>query len=749
MYHLFVIKIICFVLLVNATYLGAQFPVALPDIEQSTASNQKGQPHIALSTDLIPSFRKVETGKISEPQFYYIEAANIFETLVITAQSPLKISTSCHEGFSGSLEIEPPESGMITSQKIYVRAYPETTGIHNPLILHVSGNAFASLQTSVEGAVSQIPAGYYESATGAGEDLLLQLHEITRNHGTIPYSQIWTQFQNTDARFDGTVWDIFSSLACEEPPYEYTFFDDQDTGGSTDGEGDVYNREHLWPRSWWGGSETDTMFTDMHHIYPADKFVNAQKSNYPFGMINNPHWTSLTGNMIGFNAYGDDYQGMAFEPVDEFKGDFARSYFYMAARYMHRLPEWAEYSMAANVLDGQTYPGFQQWFFDLLYEWHINDPVSHKEIERNNAVFAIQGNRNPFIDHPEWVSQIWGDSQYVTVNNIADLRNLPADGTVFRYTGQAVIVAMDDWRNRKYIQDETAAILIDDNPGIITTEYELYDVITEIVGELNTWNNMLRFQPHENTPQATTNIPTTPSPFSLNDITSDDQAKLVKFENVFFNNINEGETFLSGTNYIITDGHYQFTLRTDFYNADYIGETIPHDTLDITGVIQQFHNNFEIIPRFQSDIASAAPALFNIVFIIEDQDGNPIEDAVITLGDLSNEPGNYSFNDIPGGAYSYLVNKHCYLPAAGEIIVNQDKAVTIGLYYDHMPGDANGDGMVNVLDIISIATFFSGSEVAAFCFHNADVNGDSVVNVLDLIATANIFITEKVLQPGD
>jgi hypothetical protein len=189
----------------------------------------------------------------------------------------------------------------------------------------------------------------------------------------------------------------------------------------------------------------------------------------------------------------------------------------------------------------------------------------------------------------------------VDVSTLAELREKPADGTVYLYTGNAVIVAMDGFRNRKFIQDETAAILIDDDPGIITTEYELYDVITNIEGEINIWNNLVRFQPTANTAEAIDNAPVDPAVFLLNEVASGDQAKLVVFEKVFFTNA-DGD-FINGQNYTISDGENTFELRTDFYDVDYIGQPIPGEEthLDITGVILQYQETLQIVPRFADD----------------------------------------------------------------------------------------------------------------------------------------------------
>lgn len=187
------------------------------------------------------------------------------------------------------------------------------------------------------------------------------------------------------------------------------------------------------------------------------------------------------------------------------------------------------------------------------------------------------------------------------VPTLAELRTKPADGTLYKYTGNAVIVAMNEFRNRKFIQDETAAILIDDEPGIITTDYELYDVITNIVGKISISFNMVRFQPQENTAASSVNTPVEPTAFAINEIASADQSKLIKLSDVTFVGVNAGDVFAYATNYTISDGTNEMVLRTDFINVNYIGQAIPTTELNITGVVIQFQDVMQIVPRFSND----------------------------------------------------------------------------------------------------------------------------------------------------
>ena len=185
----------------------------------------------------------------------------------------------------------------------------------------------------------------------------------------------------------------------------YTFGTDQ--CGSYGSEGDCYNREHSVPKSWF--SERSPMKSDVWHVYPTDGKVNGMRSNYPFGEVA----SDAPGSENGFSKWGKcktpGYSHTVFEPNDEYKGDFARTYFYFATRYKGV----ATSGYGAEVFSS-AYPYITKWQLDMLLRWHEQDPVSQKELDRNEAVYeSRQGNRNPFIDYPELVDLIFGDSRNI------------------------------------------------------------------------------------------------------------------------------------------------------------------------------------------------------------------------------------------------------------------------------------------------------------------------------------------------
>jgi len=247
---------------------------------------------------------------------------------------------------------------------------------------------------------AQIPPGYYDPAAGLnGQALQSALHNIIKNHNTVSYSSLFTYFESTDKTSDNTVWDMYSDVPGGIPPYVY-MYNSGDECGNYNGEGDCYNREHSWPKSWFGG-EVMPMYSDLFHLYPTDGYVNNKRDNYPYGEVGQVQWSSQNGSKLGVCTW-PGYSGTVFEPIDAYKGDFARSYFYMSVRYYTEDSGWPGSPMT-------TGSQLKTWALDMMVQWNDQDPVSQKETDRNNAVYLIQENRNPFIDHPEYVESVWGE----------------------------------------------------------------------------------------------------------------------------------------------------------------------------------------------------------------------------------------------------------------------------------------------------------------------------------------------------
>ena len=245
---------------------------------------------------------------------------------------------------------------------------------------------------------AQYPVGYYDTTKGAsGKNLKTAMHKVIQSHVARTYDNLWTDFRTTDCREDGKVWDMYSSTT-------HYSFGKPAQGANYSKEGDAYNREHSFPKSWFHDGKP--MYTDLFHLYPTDGYVNNRRSNYPFGETERPTWESNGGwSKLGPSSV-PGYSGTVFEPNDEYKGDFARSYFYMATCYENEIAGWK-----SPMLSGDAYPAYAEWALNMLLRWAQEDPVSPKEKARNEAVYGIQKNRNPFIDFPGLEQYVWGSKK--------------------------------------------------------------------------------------------------------------------------------------------------------------------------------------------------------------------------------------------------------------------------------------------------------------------------------------------------
>lgn len=253
--------------------------------------------------------------------------------------------------------------------------------------------------------IAQIPSGYYNNATGSSYALKTQLYNIIKGHTNRGYDGLWTTYSTSDRdnqyENDNSIMDIYSENPTATDPYKYTYGTNQ--CGTYSVEGNCYNREHIIPQSIF--NENSPMVSDAHFIPPTDGKVNGMRANYPHGMVNSPTYTSQNGGKLGPNSntgIAAGYSGIVFEPINEFKGDIARMYFYFATRYENTV---SGYSYA--MFDGSSNKVFTTTFLNVLLAWNAQDPVSAREIARNNAIYARQNNRNPYIDHPEYVQKVW------------------------------------------------------------------------------------------------------------------------------------------------------------------------------------------------------------------------------------------------------------------------------------------------------------------------------------------------------
>ena len=249
----------------------------------------------------------------------------------------------------------------------------------------------------VEGWWPGEPDCPYENLDGMTSFALRKaLCEDISQHTMLSYNQIRGDKAKVDVRADGKIWDIYSG---------YDFYLSDYCSNIDIVEGECYNREHVLPKSWWGGSTSEPMYTDLHHVYSVDAMANDKRSAWIYDEVKSTSWSNNLGSKLGTSA---NWSGeTAFEPVDEYKGDVARVYFYMLTCYMDKDftqggKGYRYFSYSNGVCD------FQSKSLALMLKWHRQDPVSDKEITRNAKVFDLQGNENPFVVEPNLVEYIWG-----------------------------------------------------------------------------------------------------------------------------------------------------------------------------------------------------------------------------------------------------------------------------------------------------------------------------------------------------
>lgn len=326
------------------------------------------------------------------------------------------------------------------------------------------------------------------------------IHEITdRDWDLSPASEITTGTYDEEAN---TITG-YSYGSSYNNPYAHALYRNKDdaTGLITiygDHNQTGLNREHVWPQS--RGFQTKTSNgaegpagTDLHHLKIADGRVNQQfHNNYPYGNVDtaksyqdaSSYRSYVAGNLLGTSAY--DGSSQVFEPHDDEKGDIARSVFYMAARYNNwfgetgvitdyepflEITDTAYTDTSGSVTSSDSKSATMGILHDLL-EWHEQDPVDEYEIHRNNLIYHnYQGNRNPFIDFPEWVTYIWGTSEDMTPQGIAN----PSSDTI---NGYNEYIFLDQEELLISVGEEAAITITNPKETIYTWSVDNADIVS-------------------------------------------------------------------------------------------------------------------------------------------------------------------------------------------------------------------------------------------------------------------------------
>ena len=300
----------------------------------------------------------------------------------------------------------PTKRWGFVSCEIDLTAYASST--MQVMFEYVSTSSYAGTwevkNVVVEGWWPGEPDCPYEALEGlTSMELRESLHEEIKDHTVLTKDQTRGNKAKVDVRADGKIWDIYSAS-------DFNLSDNCDDKKDPTAEGVCYNREHILPVACWtinknrDEAEKEVMFTDLHHVVSTDGFVNAQRSAWVYDEVKSVTWTNNLGSKLGT---GKTWNETSFEPVDEYKGDIARVYFYMLTCYMDKDftqggKGYRYFSYSNGVCD------FKSQALALMLKWHRQDPVSEKEVARNTKVADLQGNVNPFVEQPALVEYIWG-----------------------------------------------------------------------------------------------------------------------------------------------------------------------------------------------------------------------------------------------------------------------------------------------------------------------------------------------------
>ncbi len=388
--------------------------------------------------------------------------------------------------------------------------------------------------------------------------------------------------------------------------------------------------------------------------------LNIHRNNYQFTPVEDPGDPTSTGNEMTYvertlDELGPDDQGRLVMIRDVlFHEDYHEDSFSTGVNY--------------NVSDPVEEGTFRTEFFEADY---IGAAIPVEAID-------IIGVAHMFFENVQFTARSLADMGITEMPNVAALRNQEPDGqTVYTLSNEVILTYQESWRNSKYIQDETAGVLIDDPGGVITTTYDVYDGIEGISGTLSVFGNMLQFSPAEDPgPAASSGNEVEPVVVSIeefNDNFMKYQARLVTLEDVHF--VDPDGNFTGGRVYDISDGEETARFRATFYGVDYIGDPVPTGLFHITGLPNSRADGNYITARNWADFE--ALNFFDITFNIIDESDNEVEDAVITILGEEMPAGQYTIEEVPEGFHSYSINKYGFFEEKGQIALTQDTVITV------------------------------------------------------------------------
>ena len=557
---------------------------------------------------------------------------------------------------------------------------------------------------------------YYKNADGKkGAALKTALCGIIYNKTERDYDDLWTDFRSTDKRpTDGKVWDMYSGIT------NYTFGTDQ--AGNYSAEGDKYNREHSFPKSWFGISGSNIPKgpgTDLFHLYPTDGYVNGMRSNYPFGETSSPTYSSVGGfSKLGPCSY-PGYTGKVFEPNDLYKGDFARTYFYMVTCYENLIETWYEKNSESHpTLDGKKYPGLSSWQLSMLMKWAKNDEVSAKERARNIAVAGIQNNRNPFIDYPGLEEYIWGEWQDVEFSY---------DNYVSPYGGETPITFSP--AGGTYTTAQTVTISCSTSGATI---YYTIDGSTPSASS-TTYNGPI-----------TISETTTLKAIAIKDGTQSNVATAtytiggdepMPIGNGSFTKVTSTSQLVAGYEYIFVAESSKMVMNTTANSTNtFFGNssvTIDNNTIQYSSdmLVLTLGGNSGAWTFKKGEKFFVSTAAKNVSL------SNTTATWTISTSNFTATAGNSSYGTLQYNAKDPRFTTYTSAQEAAVLYYRIPKTTLLG--------DVNNDGKVTIADVTALVNVLLGKDTAGYNLKAADVNSDGGRTIADVTALVNILLGKK------
>ena len=587
-------------------------------------------------------------------------------------------------------------------------------------------------------AMADIPSGFYTNANGKSDEALMTaLEGIIYTHTQLGYNELWDCYPTTDMGNDGYYIDMYSTCKYNHSSYHV---------GTASYVGQGLNREHSFPKSWFGG-EVYPMYTDLMMIIPTDGYVNQRRSNYPYGVCNGSDAITYVNEELGVTMLGklgkstyNGYTDKVFEPDDEYKGDFARIYFYMVTCYKSDVSNWPGCDQL-DYLDNQ-YKAFSDWSMQMLMEWHRADPVSQKELIRNEGVYEKQGNRNPFVDHPELAEHIWGTKQHTAWTDGGDIPQPIVKEVPVMFSVDETAVETNafraDWTSGGDVssytlkvsrhQESSATLLMSENFSKVNAYADGYNDVGETLDDYTDNPGWTGFKVY---PAAGKSLKVGTSSAIGYLITP--QLQLSSTVTVVFN----AKNWLSSSgasdksSVIVSCGEASQTVTLTDEPEDYTvvlnGCTAQNVKLAMNA--NKKRSYIYSVDIYNGDLTAKAPRRQVI------EEGDSTWRMVSGIADTC-----YTVRALDGGIYEYMV-KAIYTDGTESVWSNIQQVTLVGGGELPLIGDVNGDGEVNIGDISAIIDYILGTATESFNTEAADVNLDGEINIADVAAIVDMLLS--------